>query len=73
MRYLCVFPHQAEEKTVQNSEQQLADLRRRSTTIAPLKLRRSNTNRSITVEALCDWETEKVELLNRPKRANIHS
>ncbi|TNN69510.1 Envoplakin [Liparis tanakae] len=53
---------EAEEKAVQNSEQQLADLRRRSTTIAPLKLRRSNTNRSITVEALCDWETEKDSL-----------
>lgn len=56
--------HQAEEKAVQNSEQLLADLRRRSTTIAPLKLRRNAPNRPITLESLCDWETPKVELLN---------
>lgn len=47
---------------VQNSEQQLADLRRRSTSIAPLRLRRTNPNRPITVESLCDWEGEKVTL-----------
>ncbi|KAM6941697.1 envoplakin-like [Lycodopsis pacificus] len=53
---------EAEEKAVQNSEQQLADLRRRSTTIAPLKLRRITPNRPITVESLCDWETDKDSL-----------
>lgn len=53
---------EAEEKTVQNSEQMLADLRKRSTTIAPLKLRRNNSNRPITVESLCDWETDKASL-----------
>uniref|UniRef100_A0A3P9L8L1 Envoplakin n=1 Tax=Oryzias latipes TaxID=8090 RepID=A0A3P9L8L1_ORYLA len=47
------------EPVVQNSDQLLADLRRRSTTIAPLKLRRVPVNRPITVESLCDWETEK--------------
>lgn len=57
------FSHQVEEKSVQNCEQQLADLRRRSTSIAPLKLRRSNPNRPITVESLCDWETDKVRLV----------
>ncbi|KAG8014466.1 Envoplakin [Nibea albiflora] len=36
---------EAEERAVQNSEQLLADLRKRSTTIAPLKLRRNNPNR----------------------------
>lgn len=54
--------HQVEERTVQNSEQLLADLRRRSTSITPLKLRRSNPNRPITVESLCEWETDKVRL-----------
>lgn len=49
---------------MENSEQLLADLRKRSTSIAPLKLRRTNTNKPITVESLCEWETEKVELLN---------
>ncbi|XP_044046418.1 envoplakin a [Siniperca chuatsi] len=53
---------EAEEKAVQNSEQLLADLRRRSTTIAPLKLRRNTPNRPITVESLCDWETDKASL-----------
>lgn len=56
------FSHQSEERAVQNSEQLLADLRRRSTTIAPLKLRRNTPNRPITVESLCDWEADKVEL-----------
>ncbi|XP_044199876.1 envoplakin a [Thunnus albacares] len=53
---------EAEEKTVQNSEQLLADLRRRSTSIAPLKLRRTAPNRPITVESLCDWESDKASL-----------
>uniref|UniRef100_A0A3P8RT65 Envoplakin a n=1 Tax=Amphiprion percula TaxID=161767 RepID=A0A3P8RT65_AMPPE len=53
---------EAEEKAVQNSEQLLADLRRRSTTIAPLKLRHTNPSRPITVESLCDWETDKDSL-----------
>ncbi|XP_041839150.1 envoplakin a isoform X2 [Melanotaenia boesemani] len=53
---------EGEEKTVQNCEQLLSTLRRRSTTIAPLKLRRSIPNRPITVESLCDWETEKATL-----------
>lgn len=46
-----------------DSEQLLADLRKRSTTIAPLKLRRTTINKPVTVESLCDWETDKVELL----------
>lgn len=48
---------------MENSEQLLADLRKRSTSIAPLKLRRTNVNKPITVESLCDWDTDKVELL----------
>ncbi|XP_010768431.1 envoplakin a [Notothenia coriiceps] len=53
---------EAEENTVQNSEQLLADLRRSSTTIAPLKLRRNAPTRPTTVESLCDWETDKDSL-----------
>ncbi|XP_041958967.1 envoplakin a isoform X1 [Alosa sapidissima] len=53
---------QAEERAVQRSEQKLADLRKRSTSIAPLKLRRSNPNRSKAIEALCDWSTPKATL-----------
>lgn len=53
--------NQGEENTVKNSEQLLADLRRRSTTIPPLKLRRAPPSRPVTVESLCDWETNKVK------------
>ncbi|XP_068448396.1 envoplakin a [Clinocottus analis] len=63
---------EAEENAVQNSEQQLADLRRRSTTITPLKLRRSNPNRLVTVEALCDWETDK-DSLERGEKFSLKS
>ncbi|XP_077379442.1 envoplakin a [Festucalex cinctus] len=69
---------EAEEKTVQDSEQLLADLRRRSTTIVPLKQRRSPPNRTVTLESLCDWESsrgplsrgEKCTLKSNPDREN---
>nr|XP_015809808.2 envoplakin a [Nothobranchius furzeri]XP_054607682.1 envoplakin a [Nothobranchius furzeri] len=51
-----------EESTVLSCEEQRADLRRRSTTIAPLKLRRTPSNRPVTIEALCDWTTPKASL-----------
>nr|XP_046265343.1 envoplakin a [Scatophagus argus] len=63
---------EAEEKTVQNSEQLLADLRRRSTTIAPLKLRRNTPNKPVTVESLCDWETDKGSL-SRGEKSTLKS
>ncbi|XP_038822635.1 envoplakin-like [Salvelinus namaycush] len=58
---------EAEESTVQRNEQLLADLRKRSTTIVPLKLRRCPPTRSTTVDALCDWKTEKAELTRGDK------
>ncbi|KAF7655666.1 hypothetical protein LDENG_00052700 [Lucifuga dentata] len=58
---------EAEEKAVQNSEQLLADLKRRSTTIAPLKLRRNTPSRPVTVESLCDWETDSASLTRGDK------
>lgn len=62
---------QAEEKTVDDSEQLLADLRKRSTTIAPLRLRRTSISKPITVESLCDWETDKVARLRlEPKQTS---
>lgn len=69
-----MFP-QLEEKVVQDSEQQLADLRRRSISVAPLRLRRTNPNRPITVESLCDWEGDKVvPLVETVKpRTNVRS
>ncbi|XP_068177424.1 envoplakin a [Antennarius striatus] len=63
---------EADEKTVQNCEQQLADLRRRSTSIAPLKLRRINSSRPVIVESLCDWETDK-GYLSRGEKFSLKS
>ncbi|XP_043971387.1 envoplakin-like isoform X2 [Gambusia affinis] len=53
---------EGEEKTVQNCEQLLTALRRRSSTISPLKLRRVSSNTPITVKSLCDWETDQASL-----------
>ncbi|KAM9314217.1 envoplakin a [Pholidichthys leucotaenia] len=53
---------EGEEKTVQDAEQLLANLRRRSTTVPPLKLRRNPPGKSLTVESLCDWETNQGSL-----------
>ncbi|XP_032418372.1 envoplakin-like [Xiphophorus hellerii] len=53
---------EAEEKTVQNCEQLLTVLRRRSSTISPLKLRRVSSNTPITVKSLCDWKTDQASL-----------
>lgn len=60
--YETLMQLEAEEKDVQNSEQLLADLRRRSTSIIPLKLRRGTSNRPITAESLCDWEGDNASL-----------
>lgn len=46
---------------MQNCEQLLTALRRRSSTISPLKLRRVSSNTPITVKSLCDWETDQVQ------------
>lgn len=53
---------QADEKPLQHCEKQLADLRKRSTTIAPVKLRRSMPSRPKDIESLCDWSTPKASL-----------
>ncbi|KAI5108835.1 envoplakin [Silurus meridionalis] len=53
---------EAEERPLQRCEQLLADLRKRSTTIAPLKLRRTTPSRPTTIESLCDWSTPKTSI-----------
>ncbi|XP_014844554.1 PREDICTED: envoplakin [Poecilia mexicana] len=58
---------QLEENTVHTAEQQLADLRRKSTTVPPLKLRRTPTNKPITVVSLCDWETDEGSISREEK------
>ncbi|XP_066560327.1 envoplakin [Amia ocellicauda] len=49
---------ESEEKAVQQNERLLADLRKRSTTIAPLMLRRTRPTKPISIQSLCDWDTE---------------
>ncbi|XP_007252199.3 envoplakin a [Astyanax mexicanus] len=63
---------EADERPIQRSEQLLADLRKRSTTIAPLKLRRTAPTRPTTVDALCDWNTPKASV-SRGERFTLKS
>ncbi|XP_072318365.1 envoplakin a [Eucyclogobius newberryi] len=65
--YETVLQLEAEQKDVLNSEQLLADLRRRSTSIAPLKLRRGTSSRPVTAECLCDWDSDNVSLAREEK------
>ncbi|KAJ0050675.1 hypothetical protein NL108_005058 [Boleophthalmus pectinirostris] len=60
--YETLMQLEGEELDVQNSEQLLADLRRRSTSIAPLKQRRTTSSRPVTVESLCDWDSDRGSL-----------
>ncbi|KTF75862.1 hypothetical protein cypCar_00043943, partial [Cyprinus carpio] len=62
----------AEERPLQRNEQLLADLRKRSTSITPLKLRRSPPSKTTTVESLCDWKSPKASL-NRGELFNLKS
>uniref|UniRef100_A0A8C1EQ72 Envoplakin a n=1 Tax=Cyprinus carpio carpio TaxID=630221 RepID=A0A8C1EQ72_CYPCA len=63
---------EAEERPLQRNEQLLADLRKRSTSITPLKLRRSPPSKTTTVESLCDWKSPKASL-NRGELFNLKS
>ncbi|KAL0190843.1 hypothetical protein M9458_013541, partial [Cirrhinus mrigala] len=60
------------ERPLQRNEQLLADLRKRSTSITPLKLRRTPPSKTTTVESLCDWKTPKASL-NRGELFNLKS
>ncbi|XP_015254606.1 PREDICTED: envoplakin-like [Cyprinodon variegatus] len=50
---------EGEEAIVQDCEEQLSDLKIRSSTISPLKLRRISSTKPLTVESVCDWETDQ--------------
>ncbi|XP_043097600.1 envoplakin a [Puntigrus tetrazona] len=63
---------EAEERPLQRNEQLLADLRKRSTSISPLKLRHTPPSKTTTVESLCDWKTPKASL-NRGELFNLKS
>ncbi|XP_036392249.1 envoplakin a [Megalops cyprinoides] len=58
---------EGEERALQRSEQLLADLRKRSTGIAPLKLRRTLPSKPVSVESLCDWSTDKASVTRGEK------
>ncbi|KAJ8399686.1 hypothetical protein AAFF_G00407910 [Aldrovandia affinis] len=58
---------EGEERALQRSEQLLADLKKRSSSIAPLKLRRSQPSRPTTVESLCDWNTDRASVARGEK------
>ncbi|KAG9350409.1 hypothetical protein JZ751_026769 [Albula glossodonta] len=63
---------EAEERGLQRCEQLLADLKKRSTSIAPLKQRRTQPSKPITVESLCDWNTDKASV-TRGEKLNLKS
>ncbi|KAK9973164.1 hypothetical protein ABG768_023907 [Culter alburnus] len=63
---------EAEERPLQRNEQLLADLRKRSTAITPLKLRHTPPSKTTMVESLCDWKTPKASL-NRGELFNLKS
>ncbi|XP_039596858.1 envoplakin a [Polypterus senegalus] len=59
-----------EEKSVQQNERLLADLRKRAPEISPLKQRHTMPSRPVTVESLCDWNTDK-DFITRGERYNL--
>ncbi|KAK7144567.1 hypothetical protein R3I94_010857 [Phoxinus phoxinus] len=63
---------EAEERPLQRNEQLLADLRKRSTAITPLKLRHTPPSKTTMVESLCDWKTPKASL-DRGEQFNLKS
>uniref|UniRef100_K7G376 Envoplakin n=1 Tax=Pelodiscus sinensis TaxID=13735 RepID=K7G376_PELSI len=51
-----------EEKTVKQAEKSIAELKRRSPEISPLKLRRTCLSQPLTLDSLCDWASGDVQL-----------
>ncbi|XP_048345833.1 envoplakin [Sphaerodactylus townsendi] len=47
---------ESDEKTVKQAEKSIAELKRRSKEISPLKLRRIYPSQPITVDTICDWD-----------------
>ncbi|KAJ8363564.1 hypothetical protein SKAU_G00123950 [Synaphobranchus kaupii] len=67
---------EGEERGMQRNEQLLADLKKRSTSVLPLKLRRIQPSRPISVESLCDWSTDRASVTRGEKlllRSNADS
>ncbi|XP_013915144.1 PREDICTED: envoplakin [Thamnophis sirtalis] len=51
-----------DEKTVKQAEKSIAELKRRSKEISPLKLRRIQCSQPIIIDAICDWDLGEVQL-----------
>ncbi|KAJ7316049.1 hypothetical protein JRQ81_002211 [Phrynocephalus forsythii] len=51
-----------DEKTVKLAEKNIAELKRRSKEISPLKLRRTQPPQPISVDSVCDWDSGDVQL-----------
>uniref|UniRef100_A0A663LN72 Uncharacterized protein n=1 Tax=Athene cunicularia TaxID=194338 RepID=A0A663LN72_ATHCN len=56
-----------EEKAVKQAEKSIADLKRRSKEISPLKLRRMPPSQTLTLDTLCDWDAGEVQLTRGDK------
>ncbi|KFQ89422.1 Envoplakin, partial [Phoenicopterus ruber ruber] len=56
-----------EENTVKQAEKSIADLKRRSKEISPLKLRRMRPSQTLTLDTLCDWDAGEVQLTRGDK------
>ncbi|XP_072846610.2 envoplakin [Pogona vitticeps] len=51
-----------DEKTVKLAEKNIAELKRRSKEISPLKMRRIQPSQPISVDSLCDWDSGDAQL-----------
>ncbi|XP_058021921.1 envoplakin isoform X1 [Ahaetulla prasina] len=51
-----------DEKTMKQAEKTIAELKRRSKEISPLKLRRIQCSQPIIIDAICDWDLGEVQL-----------
>nr|XP_033817796.1 envoplakin [Geotrypetes seraphini]XP_033817797.1 envoplakin [Geotrypetes seraphini]XP_033817798.1 envoplakin [Geotrypetes seraphini]XP_033817799.1 envoplakin [Geotrypetes seraphini]XP_033817800.1 envoplakin [Geotrypetes seraphini] len=51
-----------DEKTINQAEKDIANLKKRSLEIPPLKLRRTHLSQPITVDTMCDWDSGDMQL-----------
>uniref|UniRef100_A0A803Y9U2 SH3 domain-containing protein n=1 Tax=Meleagris gallopavo TaxID=9103 RepID=A0A803Y9U2_MELGA len=56
-----------DEKSVKQAEKSIADLKKRSKEISPLKLRRMRSSQPLTLDTLCDWDAGEVQLTRGDK------
>lgn len=56
-----------DERALHQNEKDLADLKKRSTQLSPLKMRRTRVSKPMNVEAICDWESESTDIARGEK------